>query len=177
MALNLNQWSVTSFFSIFSCWQLIQNSAPLWQPNTWAFNYSLGCQILKKKVSILLAFWKQQRFTQFVSSAATALNSHFHHTFSSMSKDIQSSSWHDRKWYRQAAVDYWVSLCVWSIVGLLIVYQDGNYLYPGQYSQTICWLQIRWYSLWGGNILLVRPSTFLESRSWSWHWKISLFTG
>lgn len=27
--------------------------------------------------------------------------------------------------------------CVWSVAGWLIVYQDGNYLYPGQYSQTI----------------------------------------
>ena len=30
-------------------------------------------------------------------------------------------------------------VCVWSVVGWLIVYQDGDYLYPGQYSQTICW--------------------------------------
>ena len=28
--------------------------------------------------------------------------------------------------------------CVWSIVVWLLVYQDGDYLYPGQYSQTIC---------------------------------------
>ena len=28
--------------------------------------------------------------------------------------------------------------CVWSVAGWLIVYQDGNYLYLGQYSQTIC---------------------------------------
>ena len=28
--------------------------------------------------------------------------------------------------------------CVWSVAGWLIVYQDGDYLYPGQYSQTIC---------------------------------------
>ena len=28
--------------------------------------------------------------------------------------------------------------CEWSVVGWLIVYQDSNYLYPGQYSQTIC---------------------------------------
>ena len=70
------------------------------------------------------------------------------------------------KWHRRAAVGHWVSLCVWSVVGWLIVYQDGNYLYPGQYSQTICRLQIRWYRLWGRNILMARPSTFLESRSW-----------
>ena len=54
------------------------------------------------------------------------------------------------KWHRQTAVGHWVSLCVWSVVGWLIVYQDGNYLYPGQYSQTICWLQIRWYRLRAG---------------------------
>jgi hypothetical protein len=59
--------------------------------------------------------------------------------------------------------------CVWNVVGWLIVYQDGNYLYPGQYSQTICWSQIEWYLLWGGNILMTRPSTFLESRSWWGH--------
>ena len=59
--------------------------------------------------------------------------------------------------------------CVWSVVGWLIVYQDGNYLYPGQYSQTIYRLQIRWYHLLGGNILMARPSTFLESRSWRGH--------
>ena len=28
--------------------------------------------------------------------------------------------------------------CVLSVVGWLIVYQDDNYLYPGQYSKTIC---------------------------------------
>ena len=28
--------------------------------------------------------------------------------------------------------------CVWSVAGWLIVYQDGDYLYLGQYSQTIC---------------------------------------
>ena len=33
--------------------------------------------------------------------------------------------------------------CVWSVVGWLIVHQDGNYLQPiGQYSQTICPSQI-----------------------------------
>ena len=36
----------------------------------------------------------------------------------------------------------WVSLCVWSVVGWLIAYQDGDYFYPGQYSQTIYSLQI-----------------------------------
>ena len=30
------------------------------------------------------------------------------------------------------------------------MYLDGDYLYPGQYSQTICQLQIRWYHLEGG---------------------------
>ena len=39
----------------------------------------------------------------------------------------------------------------------MIVYQDGNYLYPGQYSQTICQAQIGWYLLHGGNILMARP--------------------
>ena len=63
----------------------------------------------------------------------------------------------------QAAVGHWVSLCVWSVVGWLIVYQDGDYLYPGQYNQTICWLQIGWYCLWGGNILMARTSTFLKA--------------
>ena len=29
-----------------------------------------------------------------------------------------------------------------------------NIVYPGQYSQTICPLQIRWYRLWVGNILM-----------------------
>ena len=58
---------------------------------------------------------------------------------------------------------------VWSVVGCLIVYQDGNNLYPSKYSQTICWSQFGWYCLWGGNILMARPSTFLESRSWWGH--------
>ena len=34
--------------------------------------------------------------------------------------------------------------CVWSVVRWLKVYQDINYLYPGQYSQTIYWSLIRW---------------------------------
>ena len=72
------------------------------------------------------------------------------------------------KWHRRAAVGHWVSLCVWSVVGWLIVYQDGDYLYPGQYSQTICRSQIGWYRLWGRNILMARSSTFLESRPWWW---------
>ena len=59
---------------------------------------------------------------------------------------------------------YVCSLCVWSVVGWLIVYQDGNFLYPRLYSQNICWSQI-----WGGNILMARPSTFLESRTWWGH--------
>ena len=46
------------------------------------------------------------------------------------------------------------------------MYQDGNYLYPGQYSQTICRSQIGWYGLLGWSILMARPSTFLESRLW-----------
>ena len=32
--------------------------------------------------------------------------------------------------------------CVWSVVGWLIVYQNSDYLYPSEYSQTICQLQI-----------------------------------
>ena len=32
------------------------------------------------------------------------------------------------KWHQRAAVGHWVSLCVWSVVEWLIVYQDGNYL-------------------------------------------------
>ena len=69
------------------------------------------------------------------------------------------------KCFRQAAVGHWFHcVCVWSVVGWLIVYQDGNYLYPRQYSQNICWSQI-----WGGNILMARPSTFLESRTWWGH--------
>ena len=65
----------------------------------------------------------------------------------------------------------WVSgiHCVWNVVECLIVYQDGDYLYPGQYSRTLCWLQIWWYCLWVRNILMTRPSTFLESRSWWGH--------
>ena len=55
--------------------------------------------------------------------------------------------------------------CVWGVVGWLILYQDGNYLYPGQCSQTIRGSQIGWYRLRGENILMARPSTFLESRS------------
>ena len=40
-------------------------------------------------------------------------------------------------------LDFMVNFhCVWSISGLLIVYQDGDYLYLGQYNQTICWSQI-----------------------------------
>ena len=35
------------------------------------------------------------------------------------------------KWHRQAAVGHWISLCLWSVVGWLIVYQDGIYLNPG----------------------------------------------
>ena len=50
---------------------------------------------------------------------------------------LQDTS-HRAKWHRWAAVGHWVSLCVWSVVGWLIVYQDGDYLYTGQYSQTIC---------------------------------------
>ena len=42
-----------------------------------------------------------------------------------------------------SAVGHWVSLWVWSVVGCLLVYQDGKYLYSGQYSQTICWSHIR----------------------------------
>ena len=55
---------------------------------------------------------------------------------------------HSAKRHRQATVDHWVSLCVWNVVGWLIVYQD-----PGQYSKTICWSQIRWYLLQGGTLL------------------------
>ena len=44
------------------------------------------------------------------------------------------------KYHRQAAVGHWVSLCVWSVVGSLIVYQLGILsLSCSQYSQTICW--------------------------------------
>ena len=79
------------------------------------------------------------------------------------------------KWHRQAAVGHWVSLCVWSVVGWLIVYQDGNYLYPGLVD---CRLDDM-YRLWGRNILMARPSTFLESRSWWGHdfGKFNLFLG
>ena len=35
--------------------------------------------------------------------------------------------------------------------------------------RPICRLQIGWYHLWVGNILMARPSTFLESRSWRGH--------
>ena len=59
--------------------------------------------------------------------------------------------------------------CVWSVIGWLIVYEDGHYLYPGQYSKTICQSQIGWYRLWGRNILMARRSTFLESRFWRSH--------
>ena len=44
------------------------------------------------------------------------------------------------KCHRWAAVGYWVSLCVWNVVGWLIVYQLGILpLSCSQYSQTICW--------------------------------------
>ena len=44
------------------------------------------------------------------------------------------------KCHRRAAVGHWVSLCVWSVVGWLIVYQLGILsLSCSQYSQTICW--------------------------------------
>ena len=33
-------------------------------------------------------------------------------------------------------------------------------------NAVICQSQIGWYCLWGRNILMARPSTFLESRSW-----------
>jgi hypothetical protein len=48
------------------------------------------------------------------------------------------------KRHRRAAVGHWFSLCVkCSVVGWLIVYQDGDYLQLiGQYSQTICRSQI-----------------------------------
>ena len=49
---------------------------------------------------------------------------------------LQDAS-HSAKRHRQAAVGHWVSLCVTCVVGWLIVYQDGNDLYHGQYSQTI----------------------------------------
>ena len=71
------------------------------------------------------------------------------------------------KWRRRAALGHWFLLCLWSVVGRLIVYQDGNYLYPVQYRQTICWSQIRWYPL--EVILMAWPSTFLESRPWWGH--------
>ena len=63
--------------------------------------------------------------------------------------------------------------CMWSVVRWLIVYQDGDYLYPGQYSQALCWSQIGWYCLPGGKSLMARPSTFLEHRSLWGHecWK------
>ena len=55
-------------------------------------------------------------------------------------RDISCSAkcnWH-------AAVGHWVSLCVGSAVGWLIVYQLGILsLSCNQYSQTICWH--RWY--------------------------------
>ena len=44
------------------------------------------------------------------------------------------------KCHRRAAVGHWVSLCVCSVVGWLIVYQLGILsLSCSQYSQTICW--------------------------------------
>ena len=50
-----------------------------------------------------------------------------------------------------------------------MVCQNGNYLYPGQYSQTNCRSQIGWYGLWGENNLMAIPSTFMESMSWWSH--------
>ena len=41
--------------------------------------------------------------------------------------------------------------------------------HPGQYSQTIGWLQIGWHCLGVGIILMARPSAFLESRSRQGH--------
>ena len=53
---------------------------------------------------------------------------------------LQDTS-HSPKQHWRAAVGHWVSLCM--MCCRLIVYQDGNYLQPiGQYSQTICRLQI-----------------------------------
>ena len=49
---------------------------------------------------------------------------------------LQDTS-HSAKWHQHAAVGHWVP---W-----LIVHQDGDYLYPSQYSQTICRSQFGWY--------------------------------
>ena len=64
--------------------------------------------------------------------------------------------------YWQSVEGHWVSLCVWSDVGWLIVYQIGDYLYLGRHSQTISGHR-RWMILpWGREY----SSTFLGSRSW-----------
>jgi hypothetical protein len=65
---------------------------------------------------------------------------------------LQGTS-HSAKQHQRAAMGHWVSLLEWSVVGWLIVYQEGNYLYRGQYSQTICQSQIGWYHLQGRKIL------------------------
>ena len=71
---------------------------------------------------------------------AVYLNWHWNSFVGKESWNLYTS--HSAKWHRQA-VGHWVSLCMWSVVGWLIVYQDGNYLQPtGQYSQTNCRSQI-----------------------------------
>jgi hypothetical protein len=72
--------------------------------------------------------------------------------------------------HRRAAVGHWVSLGVWSVVGWLIVYQDGYYLYPvANTVRPSVDITDGWYCLRDGYILMAGPSTFLESRSWWVH--------
>ena len=60
--------------------------------------------------------------------------------------------------------------CVWSFVGWFIVYQDGNYLYPGQYNQAYCLSKIEWCHLWDRNIGKTQyiPGKQVLVRSWLW---------
>ena len=55
--------------------------------------------------------------------------------------------------------------CVWTVVGWLMCTKMGDYLYRGQYCQTVN-RRLWWYWLQGQNIIMAKPSTFLESRFW-----------
>ena len=53
------------------------------------------------------------------------------------------------------------------VAGWLIVSQDGDYLHPGQYSQTICQIADNDDTVdTGGNINMARPSTNIVVNSW-----------
>ena len=70
--------------------------------------------------------------------------------------------------------------CVWSVVGWLMVYQDGNYLYPGRYTQTIWQSQIMMILLpsgweyYHGKTKYI-PGKQILVRSWLWKTKSEIF--